>query len=391
MNSKNNHQPSLFLFSGEQSGDAHGADFLKAFKEKYPRWNAFGVAGPKLRKEGLEPIAKMEDFQIIGFAAVVTSFPKIWRQFKFIQDTILARNPELCVLVDYPGFNIRLAASLRKHGYRGKIVQYVCPSVWAWGKGRIKTMVENLDMLLTIFPFEKECFTGTSLPVRYVGNPLLRSLDTYEYNEKWKQELQIPSKKDIIGIFPGSRKGELKNNLHRQLKSVERFCKKHPGWHVAVSCSHEKHAPLIQKVLQSTSPSQLTQTTIVPPKYSRELMRDSHTALATAGTVTLELALQQTPTIAAYHITALNHLMGRYILNIHLPYYCLPNIIAKTAVFPELIAIPFLEKLACDLLEHLTQDPYSRQRSLEGCQEVHRILSNQETVKNPIDCIGELL
>ncbi len=160
---KHHPQRHYFIFAGEASGDLHGGPLVKALKQLNPASTITGVAGPAMRAQGVECLIPMEEFQVMGFSDVLAAFPKLWRQFHQVRDTILTTKPEVVILIDYPGFNLRLAKALRKKGFQGKIVQMICPTVWAWGKNRIHTMVNTLDLLLTIYPFEADCFANTSL------------------------------------------------------------------------------------------------------------------------------------------------------------------------------------------------------------------------------------
>ena len=195
----------LFIFSGEPSGDLHGSHLVHALRKQLPSILIEGVPGPKMRAQGVISILQMEDFEVMGFSDVICHLPKLARQFYQLRNHILSTRPKGVVLIDYPGFNLRMAAALRKKGYQGKIIQYVSPSVWAWGKHRIEMMANTLDILLTIYPFENQYFQGSSLNVEYVGNPLYEYIKTYHYDEQWKKKLNLAETNNLIALFPGSR------------------------------------------------------------------------------------------------------------------------------------------------------------------------------------------
>src|SRR5437016_2086989 len=142
-----------FIFAGESSGDLHGSRLMEALK-KSKGCTFTGVGGPLMRAQYMKSILNMEDFLVIGFTDVIKALPKLYKQFYKVRDAILKQEPDCVILIDYPEFNLRLAKALRKKKYKGKIVQYICPTVWAHGKHRINTMANTLDLLLTIFPFE---------------------------------------------------------------------------------------------------------------------------------------------------------------------------------------------------------------------------------------------
>ena len=183
----------LFIFAGEKSADVHGERFFRALKADLPQLKVTGVGGPKMRSCGITSIHEMEQFQVMGFVDVFLALPSLIAKFYTVARAIERLKPKVVVTIDYPGFNLRLHRHLRKKGFKGKICHYICPSVWAWGKKRIPMMVENLDLLLSILPFEKQIFSHTSLPVVYVGNPLVQKIAHYTYNP-----LYVPTAQKIV-------------------------------------------------------------------------------------------------------------------------------------------------------------------------------------------------
>ena len=166
----------LFIATGEMSGDLHGAKLIHELLALQPNLQIGAVAGPKMRELPITEFFPMESLRVMGFIDVFLALPKLARQFFAIRNQILKLNPKAVVFIDYPGLHLRLARSLRKKGFKGKLVHFICPTVWAWGKKRIPQMGKTLDLLLTLFPFEKKCFAHTKLPVQYVGHPLALSV-----------------------------------------------------------------------------------------------------------------------------------------------------------------------------------------------------------------------
>ncbi len=286
----------IFIFAGEKSGDLLGSHLLKALKERLPQYEIEGVGGPEMRDEGFDCILHSEEFEIMGFSDILRSLPKFRRQFRHIRNHILETKPDGVIFIDYPGFNLRMAKALRKHHFKGKLIQYISPTVWAWGKNRATQMAENLDLLMTIYPFEKACFEGTSLNVKYVGNPIKEIVGKYNYDEDWARLFGIKETENLVAIFPGSRKGEIQLNLPYQLKAAEMLKKEKPDTRFAISCAHDKIMPVMQNILNDNSLKLNRDIFLLPKGYSYELMRDSRSAIAKSGTVTLELALHQCPT-----------------------------------------------------------------------------------------------
>jgi lipid-A-disaccharide synthase len=318
----------IYLVAGEPSGDLHGAHLAAALQKKAPHQVICGIAGEQMRRLSIHGICPMEDLQAMGFTDVVAAVPRLARRFFQIRNEILALQPKAVICIDYPGFNLRLAASLRKKGYQGKLVHYICPAVWAWGKSRIPAMAENLDLLITLLPFEAQCFSQTRLPVVYAGHPLVQIIEDHKPSPCFKTMYRIDSERPIIAIFPGSRPSEIKNNFPVQLEAARRL-QSHTHAIIAISLAH----PRLRSRL--TVPGVL----LIEPEHRYDLMRHARLALATSGTVTLELALCETPTVVNYAIRPFDRFLIQYLFRVHLPFYSLPNIILQKPLFPELFGL----------------------------------------------------
>lgn len=325
----------LFIFAGEKSGDLHGEKLLRSLFTKNSDLTISGVGGPRMRQAGMDCILPMEEFQVMGFIDVFLALPKLVRQFYFVAREILRLNPKVVVMIDYPGFNLRMAKHLRKKGFKGKLIHFICPSVWAWGKKRIPLMAQNLDLLLSILPFEEKIFAETPLRTAFVGHPLAERMKTHPY-----QMLDLPLSKRIVALFPGSRTKEIERNLSLQLDICRSLVNDHSDLHIALSISDEKFRPFILEMLKEKKWSE-EEVTLVSADRSYELMKASHIAIAKSGTVTLELAMHRVPTVVVYAVSKLDKIIAYDILRIRLPFYCLVNIIAEREVFPELIGPHF--------------------------------------------------
>lgn len=357
------HSETLFLIAGEQSGDQLGAELISALKRESMSLTLRGVGGEKMCAAGLLPLFPMEKLQTMGFTGVLKAAPRLLRLFNKLKKRILQESPRIVIFIDYPDFNMRLAKALRKAGYKGKLIHYVCPSVWAWRKSRIKDLVRSLDHLLCILPFEKKYFEKTSLPVTYIGHPLVKAVKEHRYDPSWNKE-----KAQYLSIFPGSRAHEITLNLSLQLQALKSVSSPLP---LAISVARPKLELLILSIVEKSG---LT-ATLVPNHLRYELMRDSAASLATSGTVTLELGLHHVPTVVTYLISPGNYYLGRYLFRILLPYYCLVNIICKKELFPEFIHRKLdAKKIAKALQERIDNQSYYQKR----CLELHENLQDND-------------
>ncbi len=362
----------VFVFAGEKSADLHGEKLLQALYAQNPHLKIAGVGGPRMRAVGMHCILPMEEFQVMGFIDVFLALPKLLRQFYFVAREIQRLNPKAVVTIDYPGFNLRMAKHLKKKGFQGKLVHFICPSVWAWGKKRIPLMAKNLDLLISILPFEKQLFADTSLQVAFVGHPLAERLKTYGY-----QECFVPSGKKLVALFPGSRRKEIERNLRLQLDACRELLEKNSDFHIALSVSDEKFLPPMKEILKEKGWNE-NEISLVPISQSYELMKAAYLAIAKSGTVTLELAMHRVPTVVVYGVSKLDKIIAYDILRIRLPFYCLVNIIAQKEVFPELIGPHFTLQNLKEKVESLLKEP-NRIKIQSECDAVIKQLGQKET------------
>lgn len=381
----------FFIFAGEASGDLHGSHLIKALSHHTEKASFCGVGGPFLRLENFECVDPMENYQVMGFSDVFRRLPLLITKFNKIKNYLLKSHPDCVILIDYPGFNLRLARSLRKQGFKGKIVQYICPSVWAHGKKRIEVLEKNFDLLLTIFPFESDYFSKTSLKVEYVGNPLVDTLSTHHYQTDWKTQIGLPSNKKLIALFPGSRLSEIGHHIPQQLQVAAELKKRHSDLSFALSCAQESLKGNLLRLVQN-SPLRLNEELfIIPSCYRYELMQGSFAALAKSGTVALELALHSVPSVIHYKLSALNYFFAKYVLQLNLPHYCMVNILGKRSIFPELMGKRIPSDELTNHLEQMISNQKKREKISIDCQEIKELLGRKSSHQIAAKKILELI
>lgn len=336
------------LIAGEQSGDNHGAALIEALKALDPSLLFLGVGGPKMRPYLTKSLANAEDLHIMGFSKVITALPRLISLLNQLADQIIQEAPSFVVTIDLPDFNIWLAKKLRCKGYKGLLVHYISPSVWAWRSGRIKTLAKHYDLLLTIFPFEPPLFAGSGLKTVYVGNPTLESVLK-------KGNLQI-EKEPLIAIFPGSRLSVIKANLPLQIEAARKT-----GLKIAISLAHKEALSLMPPDVE-----------IVPENERYELMRRAEKAIATSGTIALEIALSALPTVCTYKISKFNYFLAYYLFRIRRDFYVMPNILLKRMLIPEIIGTKLMSSQIVQALEEV-----NAQKAQSGAEELKKILENQ--------------
>lgn len=344
----------VVIIAAEPSADVHGAHITKQLLKLSPHLSIAAIAGPLMRKLPIEIMGHMEDLQVMGFIDVALSLPKIIRQFYKIKRCIKRLNPKVVFFIDYPGFNLKLAQHIKESGFKGTLIQYVCPTVWAWKKNRIQHMEKYLDLLIHLFPFEKECFNNSQLSTLYFGHPLAQVINQTKCSS-------LGSKKDYLTIFPGSRKKEIEKNFALQL-------------FIAQKLSKEFHLPIqvvaanrdIKSLLLSLDPK----LSIVDNAHLYEQMQKTKLAIATSGTITLELALFEVPTIVTYAIRPFDQWLATKVFKINLPFYCIVNIVAKKEIFPEFFGSNFQASKALGAARKILNDKIIYEKIQNQCHEI---------------------
>lgn len=328
----------LFIFAGELSGDVLGAELIHSLIALKPNLKIAAVSGPQMRRHAITTILPMEKFNVMGFLDVFKMLPRLIKNFFYIKKYLLQTTPKACVFIDYQEFSLQMTKALKKKGFQNPLIQYVCPSVWAWKKGRIKPMSKSLNLLLCLFPFEPICFENTPLKAKFIGHPL---------SKKKSDDCEVLPlyEKPILSIFPGSRKQEILKNLPLQLEcAVESG---YENYAIVISCAHPKLLPLIEKERLKYPLHQIY------IEKNKKLIENSRVAIATSGTVTLELAFAKIPTVVTYSISPIDCFLAKQVLKINLPHYCIANYTANTRIFPELYGPSFNKQNLKSALESL--------------------------------------
>lgn len=365
---------------------------LKEIRKKRPHLQICGVGGNEMSPYLDNILFRTEELSVMGFVDVLLIFPRILKRFFFLRKQLLTLNPKVLVFIDYAEFNLLMERSLRKQGYKGKIIHYISPSVWAWRKKRTETLAKNVDHLLTIFPFEKSCYTHTSLPVTYVGNPLVNAFSEITRDSFSRQEQSCGKMGSLhIGLFPGSRRKEIEKNLPFLLKTATSLLEKEKNVHFTLSIASDVMGDLINDYLQKL-PQEIRKTiSLIPPTQEKGYFSTLDLAIATSGTITLELALYQVPTIVIFAIGFLDLIILRDILSIRLPHYCIVNIIAGKEIFCELYGPNLTQQRLESTVFSFVKNPHKRDALVGECKKVKEILGNRHAPEEACEVICSYL
>ncbi len=358
---------SIMILAGEISGDMHAAGLVRALRQANPSLTFFGFGGPLMREAGVETYYDVKDLAVMGIVEVLKRIFYFRKVFRHMEQVARERRPDAVILVDYPGFNLRFATSAHAMGL--KTIYYICPQVWAWKKGRIKTMVRVLDRLMAIFPFEPKVFEGTSLKVDFVGHPLVD-----EINEALRAPMApLPwSGEPQIGILPGSRHHEIDRLLPPMLAAAQLVEQKFPDASFVIPSPSEEIQNHVERLASrlSRKPKRLH----VIRGEARQVFRQSRAALVKSGTATMEAALVGCPAVITYGVAALTYFIAKPMVSVK--FAGIANIIANRYVCPEVIQFEITpEALARELLPLIPDSP-QRQTMLDGYNEIRALLGD---------------
>lgn len=337
------------IVAGESSGDLHGGNLILAAAEVDSRLSFFGVGGTRMRQAGCQIIFPSDELSVMGLVEVATQFPRLLARFRQLKGVLQGGGrPDLLVLIDFPDFNLRLAKIAKRVGI--PVLYYISPKVWAWRPGRAKIIAERVDRLALIFPFEPDIYRRFGVPAEYVGNPLLDEFVAAQPLTDLRQKLGLASAAQVVGIFPGSRRSELKYLFDTLLETARQLQRIKPEVKfllpVAPSLST---ADFEDKVRASGLDIQLVQESI----YAVASACDA--VLCVSGTVTLQMALVGTPHAIVYKFAPLTYAIGRRLVKIE--HGGLSNIVSGKAIAREFIQDAATPQTLSEEVLRLLDDP----------------------------------
>ena len=322
----------ILISAGEASGDIHAAAITAAIKRIDDATEVFGMGGDELRAAGGEVLFDIKDHGVMGFVEVIKKLPDLFKLRSDFAKVMDERKPDCLVVVDYPGFNMKLAKLAHDKGI--PVVSYIAPSAWAWNKGRAKNVAKIVDKVACIFPFEYDVYKEAGAPVEFVGHPLLDIV--HPSMERAEAEAWAGKKPDrpLVLLMPGSRLMEIEKMLPNLLEGAKLLQKQMPEVQFAMPRAGTIPLELLQgKITASGLDIKITEG------HNYDLFSIADLALATSGTVTLEAALCGLPSVIVYRTSALNAFIARRVINI--PNIGLPNIVAGRQILPELLQEDF--------------------------------------------------
>ncbi|MGD9782006.1 MAG: lipid-A-disaccharide synthase [Kiritimatiellia bacterium] len=374
----------VMIVAGEVSGDQHAARLVRDLRAVRGDVEFFGIGGDALRREGVRTVVDARDMAVVGFFEVLARYPFFRRVFRRMAGLLSSEKPDALLLVDYPGFNLRLAAKAREMGI--PVLYYVSPQVWAWHKSRIPKMAKILDLLMVIFPFEVDVFKGTGLKTVFVGHPLVESVR--RTRAKPTPGLPWPGGATRVAILPGSRRQEIQRVLPPMLDAAQELRRRDPATAFLIPAASEEIRGLIEAQL-AARPAEDRAAVGVVTGQMREVARQARAAMVCSGTATVETGLLRCPMIVVYRAAAPTYWFGRRIIRV--PWLGMVNLIANRTLCPEFIQGDAQPAAMADALEPLIADTPARAAQLAGLDEMARALEGAGRVPSAGQVVADAL
>jgi lipid-A-disaccharide synthase len=353
------------MVAGEASGDLHGADLLRALRTEIPDVSVFGIGGERLREAGMETVADSSDVATVGVTEVAGRLRALLRAYRGLARRIRTDPPDLCVLIDFPDFNLRLASVAKRAGV--PVLYYIGPQVWAWRRGRVRKIARRVDRLAVVFPFEPALYAGHLPGVEFVGHPLLdRVRVTRNRADTLRAHGLDPARRTVL-LLPGSRETEIGYLLPELLDAVRRLGES-GSYQFPLALAHTlSRAEMEARVAAAGLPVKV----IEGDTYN--LIAAADIALVSSGTATLECALLECPMVIVYRLGPLSYAVARLLVR-GVSSVGMPNIVAGREVVPELLQGRATGSHIADAARAILDDPTRRDAIVADLREVRRLL-----------------
>ena len=318
----------MMVVAGEASGDLHGAGLVESLRRLEPRLSVSGMGGLRMRAAGVHLLADAAETAVVGLAELWEKRGALRTALRTLRARLEKDRPALVVCIDFPDFNLLLARTAHRLGI--PVCYFISPQVWAWRRGRVRTIRRVVRKMLVLFPFEESLYRTAGVDVAFVGHPLLDTLAAVPPRECCRQRLGMADGAIVLGLLPGSRAAEIRRHLPLLLDAAKQVRAAEPGVTVLLGLADSADRLAVEAVLGGGGVS-----VEVIQGRTAEVMRAADFLLAVSGTVTLEAAILGTPMLITYRVAPLTYWIGRLLVRV--PYFGLPNLVAEKAIVPEFL------------------------------------------------------
>lgn len=350
----------IFIVAGDPSGDLHGANLVNALREMSSEIEISGLGGERMERAGVKLLDKLTELAIVGFSEAINNIRALRQIYRKTEEFLRKETPDIIVLIDYPGFNLRLAGLAKR--LKIPLIYYIGPQIWAWRHGRVKDIAEMVNKMLVIFPFEEETYRKAGVNVSFVGHPLLDTIQPTKSKEEVCRKYGLDPGSPIIGLMPGSRKQEIERLLPVMLEASQRIAENRKAQFVLPLAENIPMTYIRERIteFEMSTPNRVKKeekpplTLLVVRDEDYNIRRTMTLALVASGTATLENACLGIPMIIIYKVSLFSYLLARLLIRI--PRIGLANIVAGKRVVPEFIQqkarAEEIAKVACHWLSN---------------------------------------
>lgn len=369
---------SIMIIAGEPSGDARGAELVRELKGLLKDVNFWGFGGDLMAQEGVEIVRHIRELSMVGAVEIIHKLPDIFLHFRQIKKLVKERKPRMAILIDYPGFNLRVAKML--HSVSLPVVYYIIPQVWAWGRGRVKKIKRFVSRALVLFPFEEKFLKDNGIDCVFVGHPLADSFQEEDFLSRSEKENKVLN----IALLPGSRRHEINNMLPVMLEAAELIKEKTGKVSFSLAESPNIDKETYDKMLSIHKGLDIRR---FRGNTSGALLI-SDFAVITSGTATLEGAMMEKPMVIVYKASGLTYLL--YLLLSRVPFLGLANIIAGKEIVPELLQHKLTASNLAGTVLDIQRSPERLKTMKEDLRKVRLSLGEKGAAKRAAGSVSEL-
>lgn len=367
-----------YIIAGEASGDLHASNLVAEIKRKDKKAEFRGCGGDLMKAQGVDLLKHYRTMAYMGFVEVAVNLRKVLGNISQTKKDILDYHPDVVILVDYPGFNLRIADFAHENGF--KVVYYISPQVWAWKRRRVNKIKASVDKMLVILPFEEDFYKRYGVDATFVGNPLLDELAKFGNGNRsiFLRRNSLGERREIIAMLPGSRKQEVKRTLPVMVKVASHF----PDYQFVVAGVSSLDKSLYKGIMGNSD-------VFFVENQTYELLQNSSAAMVTSGTATLETALFSVPEVVCYKATGFSYRLAKWMIKVK--FISLVNLIMDKEVVKELIQSDLTEENLVKELEQLLHNGKRQCQLLEDYEELKDRLGNAGASEKAADAIVEVL
>ncbi|WP_434348383.1 lipid-A-disaccharide synthase [Myxococcus virescens] len=374
--------PRILVVAGEASGDTHAAELVAALRARRPDLTFFGMGGARLAAQGVELLFDAREVSVMGITEVLPRIPRILQILKGLAEAAAERKPDVAILVDIPDFNLRLAKKLKALGV--PVAYYVSPMIWAWRRGRVRTIKRLVDRMLCILPFEEDFYREAGVSARYVGSPVVEQVPSPDTTTAFRERLGLAKDAPTLALLPGSRMGEIRRLLPDMVEAAKRLSAERPGLQVVVPL-----APTIDREEITSRFEGSGVTPILVEGRAPEVVGASDAAVVASGTAVLEAGLMQRPLVVVYRVSLITYWVGRLMLKV--AFVSLINLLAGRRVVPELLQGEMTPERIAEEVRRVWIPGAPREEMLQGLAEMRGRLGETGAATRAAESVLELL